>query len=189
MQNKKVLFIFGPSAVGKMTVGQELTKMTDLRLYHNHLTIESILPIFDFGTNEFKKLVDEFRTRIFEEVASSDIPGIIFTFVWDLNYEAGHRQIRQWIQIFKQKGAFLFFAELEATLEERIKRNKTENRLLNKPSKRDIEKSESIILSVESNLKLNTTDDFPYKEPYLKINNTNLTASEVAFLIKTEFNL
>ena len=32
----KLLFLFGNAAVGKMTVGQELMKITDLRLFHNH---------------------------------------------------------------------------------------------------------------------------------------------------------
>ena len=36
----KVLFLFGDAAVGKMTVGQELRKITDLRLFHNNMTIE-----------------------------------------------------------------------------------------------------------------------------------------------------
>jgi len=35
----KLLLIIGDAAVGKMTVGQELTKITDLRLFHNHMTI------------------------------------------------------------------------------------------------------------------------------------------------------
>ena len=33
----KLVFILGDAAVGKMTVGQELMKMTDLRLFHNHM--------------------------------------------------------------------------------------------------------------------------------------------------------
>lgn len=36
----KFVMLFGNAAVGKMTVGQELMKITDLRLFHNHMTIE-----------------------------------------------------------------------------------------------------------------------------------------------------
>lgn len=32
----KLVLIFGDGAVGKMTVGQELMKITGLRLFHNH---------------------------------------------------------------------------------------------------------------------------------------------------------
>jgi hypothetical protein len=42
----KVLFLFGNAAVGKMTIGQALTKITPLRLFHNHLTIEPVLEVF-----------------------------------------------------------------------------------------------------------------------------------------------
>lgn len=36
----KLLFLIGNAAVGKMTVVQELMKITELRLFHNHMTIE-----------------------------------------------------------------------------------------------------------------------------------------------------
>ena len=42
----KLVFILGDAAVGKMTVGQELMKITDLRLFHNHMTIEPVIEIF-----------------------------------------------------------------------------------------------------------------------------------------------
>ena len=42
----KFVLIFGDAAVGKMTVGQELTKITDLRLFHNHMTIDPVRDIF-----------------------------------------------------------------------------------------------------------------------------------------------
>ena len=42
----KLVFLFGDAAVGKMTVGQQLTKITDLKLFHNHMSIEPVLEIF-----------------------------------------------------------------------------------------------------------------------------------------------
>ena len=39
----KLVFLFGDAAVGKMTVGQELTKITDLKLFHNHMSIDRYL--------------------------------------------------------------------------------------------------------------------------------------------------
>ncbi|MDF2884003.1 MAG: hypothetical protein K0R54_4569 [Clostridiaceae bacterium] len=38
----KLIIIFGPHAVGKMTVGQELSKITNLKLFHNHMTIDIV---------------------------------------------------------------------------------------------------------------------------------------------------
>ena len=34
----KFVIIFGPPAVGKMTVGYELAKFTGLKVFHNHMT-------------------------------------------------------------------------------------------------------------------------------------------------------
>ena len=41
----KFIMIVGPQAVGKMTVGQELSKITNLKLLHNHMTIELLTKI------------------------------------------------------------------------------------------------------------------------------------------------
>lgn len=45
----KFVIIFGPQAVGKMTVGKELEKITDLKLFHNHMTIELVTHYFEYG--------------------------------------------------------------------------------------------------------------------------------------------
>ena len=84
----KLVIIFGPQAMGKMTVGQELEKITKLKLFHNHMTIELVSPFFSYGTPQGKRLVSLFRQEIFEEVAKSDLPGLIFTFVWALDAES-----------------------------------------------------------------------------------------------------
>ena len=65
----KLLFIIGDAAVGKMTVGQELMKITDLRLFHNHMTIEPVIEIF--GRYEGKTIA-EIRDVIFKNYAASD---------------------------------------------------------------------------------------------------------------------
>ena len=49
MADKTLVIIFGPPAVGKMTVGSELAKLTGLKLFHNHMTIEPLLELFEFA--------------------------------------------------------------------------------------------------------------------------------------------
>lgn len=61
----KFVMIFGPQAVGKMAVGQELQKITDLKLFHNHMTIDLLVPLFEFNS-EMWRLVNLFREEIFE---------------------------------------------------------------------------------------------------------------------------
>ena len=50
----KLVMIVGPQAVGKMTVGQELAKITDLKFMHNHETIDVLTNIFDICSKERK---------------------------------------------------------------------------------------------------------------------------------------
>src|SRR3954465_4603069 len=121
-----LVFIIGPPAVGKMTVGHELARRTGLRLFHNHQTIDLILPFFPFGSPPFGRLVGEFRRRILEEVASSDLPGIIFTYVWAFNEASDHATVEEFAEIFRKRGGRVHFLELEATQEERLRRNETE---------------------------------------------------------------
>lgn len=69
----RLVVIFGPQAVGKMTVGQELEKLTGLKLFHNHMTIDLVSNFFDYGTESGRRLVELFRREIFEEVAKSEM--------------------------------------------------------------------------------------------------------------------
>ncbi|HVE90717.1 MAG TPA: AAA family ATPase, partial [Actinomycetota bacterium] len=80
-----LLIIVGPPAVGKMSVGREIARRTGYRLFHNHMSIEPVLQLFDYGHPSFGRLVEGFRRAVFEEVAQSDLPGLIFTFVWAFN--------------------------------------------------------------------------------------------------------
>lgn len=185
----KLVFLFGPQAVGKMTVGQELAKITDLKLFHNHMTIDLVNNFFDYGTKEGKRLVSLFRQEIFEEVSKSNLYGMIFTYVWAFNMQDDWDYVKQVSQLFESRGGTVYFVELEADLEERLERNKSSNRLEHKPSKRDIEWSEGDLMNSLENFRLNSLDGEINYSNYIKINNTNLRAEVVAKLIKDKFRL
>ena len=152
----KLITIIGPQAVGKMTVGQELAKITDLKLFHNHMTIDLVSNFFDYGSEQGKKLVHSFRKQIFEEVAKSDLEGLIFTYVWAFNMKQDFEYYNNIKEILKKQGAQIYLVELEADIEERVRRNETENRLLNKPTKRDVEKSKKNLLKDLERYRLNS---------------------------------
>ena len=172
-----------------MSVGHELAKLTSLRLFHNHMTIDLVLNFFEFGQPQFHKLVSEFRMRVFEEVAASDLPGLIFTFVWALDLESDRAFIERCCDIFRERGAEVYFVELEAELPERLKRNESEFRLSQKPPKRNIEKSRAQLLEDSRKYQLNSNGDFFHRENYLKSENTNLSAYDAARKIVEAFDL
>jgi hypothetical protein len=184
-----LVVIFGPPAVGKMTVGHELARQTGLRLFHNHMTLDVVAPIFDFGSKPFRRLVSSFRQQIFEEVAASDLPGLIFTYVWALDLESDKNFVDRACAIFREKGANVYFVELEAGLDTRLRRNESEFRLSQKTTKRDLEKSRQILMEDEQRYRMNSRGDFFYPENHLKIQNGDLNPEDVARQVVAHFKL
>jgi hypothetical protein len=185
----KFVLLFGPQAVGKMTVGHELEKITDLKLFHNHMTIELVCPFFDFGSKPFRRLVNLFRQEMFEEMAKSDLYGVIFTYVWAFDQQADWDFVDKICNIFESRGGDVYFVELEADIEERLERNKTPHRLEHKPTKRNIKYSEYDLITTMKRHRLNSIEGEIKKKNYIRINNTNLSAEEVAKIIKEKFQL
>lgn len=185
----KLVLIFGPQAVGKMTVGQELEKITGLKLFHNHMTIELVSHFFSYGSKEGKRLVSLFRQEIFEEVAKSDLEGLIFTYVWAFDMQADWDYVDKVCNIFEERGGEVYFVELEAEFEERLIRNKSPLRLEHKPTKRNIEFSERDLISTMEKYRLNSEDGEIKRKNYIRINNTKLSPEEVAKIIKKNFKL
>jgi hypothetical protein len=174
------VMLFGPPAVGKMTVGRELSRLTGYRLLHNHMTVEPVLDIFPFGSPPFTRLVGEFRRRILEEAIAAELPGLVFTMVWGLELADDRALVASYVDLVEASGGRVSFVELYASLEERLARNRTELRLSEKRSKRDLEFSDANVLDLEDNYVMNTADGSTLAEPmfagrdYVRIDNTDL---------------
>ena len=182
----KLVFLIGNAAVGKMTVGQELMKITDLRLFHNHMTIEPAIEIF----GEFnKEIIKRWRHDVFEVFAKSDKYGLIFTYMWAFNTPSDWAYVEYVKDIFEKHNADIYFIELIASKEVRLKRNKTENRLNHKASKRDLEASEQRVLRDDSKYRLVSNPGEISHPNYLRIDTDNLEAIETAKMIKKHFDL
>ena len=184
----KLVFLIGNSAVGKMTVGQELMKITDLSLFHNHMMIEPVIQIF----GEFNgKAIQRLREVIFEEFAASDHYGLIFTYMWAFDQQFDWDYIEHIKTVFLQRNpaAEFYYVELVAAQEVRLQRNVSENRLLHKPSKRDIERSRQRMLRDDAAYRCESLDgEIPFPN-YLKVDNSKAEAAVVARQIQEQFNL
>lgn len=182
----KLLFMIGNAAVGKMTVGQELMKITGLRLFHNHMTIELVLEIFGQYNGQ---VIDRLRSVVFEEFAKTDNYGMIFTYMWAFDQQEDWDYVEQVKNIFKPYGTEFYYVELVAPREVRLERNGTENRLLNKASKRNVELSNQRLINDDVQYRLESMDgEIPF-ENYIKIDNSNLEPAVVAQMIKERFGL
>lgn len=185
---KTLVQIVGPPAVGKMAVGRALERLTGLPLLHNHMTIELVLPFFPFGSPSFRRLVADFRRSILNAVANGDGPGMIFTGVWDFARPEDQDFAEELVGIFTAQGGRSVFVELYADLEIRLARNSTPLRLLEKPSKRDIESSNARLLKNEELHTMNSTGAFPFPD-HIKLDTGVLEPDEAARVIAEAFQL
>lgn len=181
------VLLFGPPAVGKMTIGYELAARTGLKMMHNHMTIDLVLNFFPYGSEPFGRLVSQFRRRIMEEVAASDLPGMIFTYVWALDEPGDKADVDAMCQIFRDQGGKCWFVELAASQTTRLERNRTPFRLEQKVSKRDLERSERNLIDLDQRYKMNSDGTFFYPESYLKLETDGLSAAESAERIIAHF--
>ena len=136
----KLVLIVGAGAVGKMTVGQELMKITDLKLFHNHMMIEPVIDIFGYFKGD---TILKLREIIFDDFVKSDCYGMIHTFMWAFDMKSDWEYAENLAKKFDE----VYCVELIASQKVRLERNKTENRLKNKASKRDIEASNNRIIN------------------------------------------
>lgn len=183
----KFILLFGPQAVGKMTIGEELEKLTGFKLFHNHLTIELLHPFFGFN-EEMWRLSDLIRTEMFKTLAVSEANGIVFTYVWAFNMKEDWDFVQRVCDIFESEGNEVYFVELEAEVETRLQRNKGASRLEQKPTKRNIAESERELMASMKTHRLNSFEGEIEHEQYVRINNTNLSPDEVAKRIQERFS-
>ena len=181
----KIVFLFGNAAVGKMTVGQELMKITELRLYHNHHIIEPVLEIF----GEFnEEVMHRMREAICEEFAASGKYGLIMTGMVSMGSPNWEETITPYLEIFGKHNAEIYYVELVASQEIRLQRNATENRLQHKASKRDIEKSNQRLIDADARYRYSDEGQIQM-DNYIRIDNSELLPSVVAEMIKDRFLL
>ena len=182
----KLLFLIGDAAVGKMTVGQELMKITDLRLFHNHMTIEPVLEIFGRWDGKTR---DELRDVIFKNFAASELYGMIFTYMWAFDMPSDREYVEHVKSIFAPYGTEFYYVELIAPQSVRLERNATSNRLANKASKRNIEESNARLIDDDrSHRCVSYEGEIPF-DNYLRIENENVSAADAARMIKERFDL
>jgi hypothetical protein len=148
-----LLVLFGPPAVGKMTIGRAVAEDSTFRLFHNHMTIEPLLETFGYGSPPFDILNREFRRRVMEEAAKHGVD-LIFSVVWALDSPDDLAEMTSYVGIFEE----VAFVELRADLGTRLVRNRTEERLIHKASKRDIEWSDDNVRQMDAEWQMTSAD-------------------------------
>ncbi|MGN1420435.1 MAG: shikimate kinase [Eubacterium sp.] len=183
-----LVVITGPIAVGKMTVAEALKEKIGYNLMVNHDSIEVSDRIFGFATpaqKEFNKLI---RMAAFDTAVKYN-ESMIFTIKVDFNDNNELDYLNEIKAKFEKTGGTFYFVELSASVDIRLKRNITPNRLEKKKSKQDLEWSRRNLLTSQEKYRMNTNENEYWFKNHIKINNENLSPDEVAQMIIDKFNL
>lgn len=123
----KLIFIYGMPATGKLTVAQELATLTGYKLFHNHLVVDCLLSVFDFGSPPFVALREDIWLSVFEQACRSQLPGLIFTFAPERTVRPEF--IRETLEVVEHEGGEVEFVELVCPLAELKARMDSPSRL------------------------------------------------------------
>ena len=183
-----LVVITGPLAVGKMTVAEALKEKIGYNLMINHDSIEVSDKIFGFATPAQKEFNLLIRDMAFHTAIKYN-ESLIFTMALHFDDKEKIKYLGELKNKFEKTGGQLYFIELFASLDTRLERNITPNRLEKKKSKQDLEWSRRNLINSHNNHKLNSNDGEYLFENHLKINNENLTPQESAEIIIKEYDL
>ena len=120
-----LIFLHGPAAMGKLTVARELAQMTGFRLFHNHLIVDALTAVFDFGTEPFIMLREQVWIAIFREAAQRNV-SLIFTFAPERT--VGPSFIQHTINAVESAAGRVLFAELVCPIDELERRIESASR-------------------------------------------------------------
>lgn len=122
----KLIVLYGPPAAGKYTIAKAVAEKTGYKLFHNHLTVDLLKSVFTFGTPDFFRLSQKMRLDIFEQAAKENIPGVIFTFVYQKKTDDDF--IKKLLDAVESNGGKVVFIQIYCEKEELLKRVTEESR-------------------------------------------------------------
>ena len=175
----KLIFLYGLPGVGKLTVARELKKLTGFRVFHNHLTVDLVESVFEFGSVPFVELREEVWLAVFSKALVANLKGLIFTFAFDRTVTRSFIQNTQ--DLLKSGNGEVLFVELKCAtevLESRIEQ----------PSRQRFGKLSSIS-GFRELVASGAFVDPGIPEQRLVIDTTNLSAADAARSIVSKLSL
>jgi shikimate kinase len=177
----KILIIYGPPGVGKLTVAKELAKKTGFKLFHVHLVADLVVSLLPFGSKEFLPLMESIRLALLKAAGKNKkAGGVILTGVYEPKgkVDLSEKFLRK---ITALAGKQVFFVQLKCSERELFKRIRNQSRRLFKK----IHKKETLKFL----LKNYSLDAAVKLKESLTIDNTKLSALECAKQIKAFYKL
>lgn len=107
-----VVFLHGPPAAGKHTVGRALSERLGIPLFHNHLTVDLALALFPFGTPGFVALREQIWLSAFATAARE---GRSFVFTFNPESTVGPGLVSRLEEAVTPAGGTVVFVALQAS--------------------------------------------------------------------------
>ena len=171
-----VVFIYGPPAAGKLTVANALADLTGYKVLHNHMTGDLVTAFLPFNSPEWKRLLTRIRLDILEVLAEFDID-VILTFAYAPGLEVMAEKVEAVVGEVRGRVHRVQLAPSQEELERRVL--SPERTAHGKAA--DLELLQKILKKNESYGKIDADD--------LSIDNTSISAKEVATQIASHFGL
>ena len=175
----KLIFLHGLPGVGKLTVARELAKLTGFKIFHNHLAVDLVEAVFEFGSQPFVELREKIWLEVFSRAFAANLNGLIFTFAFDRTVQPSFiEDTRRAIESFDGE---VLFVELTCSTEELERR-------IEDPSRQKFGK----LSSVEQFRELKEAGAFVdpgIPKDRLSVDTTELSSSEAARLILSKLSL
>ena len=175
----RLVFIYGLPATGKLTVAHEVAAMTGYKLFHNHLVVDLLLPVFEFGSPPFVELREDIWLSVFNRASRSQTTGLIFTFAPEATVRPGF--IQEATRAVADGNGQVDFVELVCPVVE-LKRR------LGNASRTNFQKLTSVEL-FEQLLAAGSFDASHMPKPRLSIDTSVLSPTQAAALIVQELEL
>ena len=175
----KLIYLYGPPAVGKLTIANKISELTGIKVFNNNLTSDLVWNLFGRYEGEWQ-LINKLREEIVEE-ASRLNTSLIFTGTYTKEGDGDDKDIKEIIQLVEKHNGKVEFVQILADRTELIRR-------VNNISRFDFQK----LTDPQILIKLLDNEDFISRIPFvdsLQITNTNLSIDESANIIITKLSL
>ena len=106
----RLIFLYGPPAVGKLTVAGAIAERADFRVLHNHVTFDAVAEVLPVGTPTFWETLDRVRLDLIRAAALEEID-LVYTFVFAPGDE---RHVDDVVSVYLSAGGSVVFVQLVA---------------------------------------------------------------------------
>ena len=122
------LILYGPPAVGKLTIAKELERLAGIKVFDNHQIIDVVEPLLTREYPDFVPLVYKLQLDLIAAAMDFKKHDIVFTFAFSKDELEGVDLINQIVSLGREKGATVRLVQLTCERSVLLERVQEESR-------------------------------------------------------------